>query len=128
MDALSFPGVDIQHDIEIAPWPIESDSCEVINASHVFEHLKPWKLFDVTNEAWRVMKVGGFLAIRTPYGAAYAFDPTHCILFQESSFLYLDPSTPYHEIYKPRPWEVVGFERDEINQELKTILKKRAQA
>ncbi len=63
--------------------------------------------------------------IRTPYGPAYAFDPTHCILFQESSFYYLDPSTPYHAIYKPRPWDIVYSKREDSILELRTILKKK---
>ena len=84
MDFIAQEGVDIVHDLESFPWPIESGIVEDINASHVMEHLKPWTLIPVMNECHRVMDKGGKMDIRTPYGAAYAFDPTHCILFQES--------------------------------------------
>jgi hypothetical protein len=127
MDLINQPGVDYVHDLEVAPWPMDSGIVALINASHILEHLKPWKFFDVMNEAWRVMEPGGKMTIRTPYGAAYAFDPTHCLLFQESSFFYLDPQTRYWEIYKPKPWEIVNFTRDESTLELKTILRKRAE-
>lgn len=126
IDILPQDGVDFVHDIEEAPWPFAAGCFDEINASHILEHLKPWKLIPVMNEAWRVMEVGGLMTIRTPYGLAYAFDPTHCILFQETSFLYFDPRTVYHAIYKPSPWEIVSTERDEFTLELKTILKKRA--
>lgn len=128
MDILPQIGVDIVHDIEAFPWPVESDSCEAIHASHVLEHLKPWMLMGVMDEAWRVMKPGGEITIKTPYGPAYAFDPTHCILFQESSFYYFDPVTAYHAIYNPKPWQITAFVRDPANFELKTTLRKRETA
>lgn len=126
MDFIDQPGVDIVHDIESIPWPITAGTVENINASHVMEHMKPWKLFPVMDEAWRVMKVDGELTIRTPYGPEYDFDPTHCILFQESSFLYFDPEFEYYKISRPKPWQIIKMERDEENHQLLTILKKRA--
>jgi hypothetical protein len=125
LDILPQPGVDIVQDIEVTPWPLADGCCQAIHASHVLEHLKPWRLIAVMDECWRVMEVGGEMTIRTPFGAAYAFDPTHCILFQESSFLYFDSATKYHAIYKPQPWQIVAMTRDDANLELKTILKKR---
>lgn len=125
LDSTRHEGVDMVHDLEITPWPLDSLTFEAINASHVLEHLNPRMLMRVMNDAWRVLEVGGTMDIRTPYGAAYAFDPTHCILFQESSFLYFDPSTPYHAIYKPMPWEIIFSKRNPLDLELRTILKKK---
>lgn len=118
-------GVDICWDIEFPPWPIEAGTCDEINASHVLEHVKPWKFFDVMDECWRVLKQDRQMTIRTPYGAAYAFDPTHCILFQETSFYYLDPSIELYYIYNPKPWAIMESVRSEPLQEMKTILRKR---
>lgn len=124
MDHFAHDGVDIVHDIETFSWPLEDGSCEHINASHVLEHLKPWMLVGVMNEAWRVLQPGKALDVRTPYGPAFDFDPTHCIRFQESSFLYFDHTTPYHSIYKPKPWKVIFSKRNDLESELRTILKK----
>lgn len=124
MDHQTREGVDIVHDIEVFPWPLESGAYEKANASHVMEHIKPWLLVSVMNEAWRVLEAGGEITIRTPYGAAFDFDPTHTIRFQESSFAYFDHRSRYFEIYRPLPWEVVSMTRNEIDLELKTIMKK----
>jgi hypothetical protein len=124
MDIRLCAGVDIIGDIEDA-WPIESGTCQKIHASHIMEHVKPWKVFDVFNEAWRVLEDGGEMTVHTPYGVAYAFDPTHCILFQESSFNYLTPLSPLYQIYTPKPWDILSCERNEPLQEMTTILRKR---
>lgn len=124
MDVQAREGVDIVADIEGA-WPIEPGTCDKINASHVLEHVKPWAFFGVMDEAWKAMKDGGEMTIRTPYGIAYAFDPTHCILFQESSFNYLTPLSHLYQIYQPKPWDIISIERNEYLQEMKTILRKR---
>lgn len=124
MDYQAREGVNIVHDLEVFPWPVESDSCEKINASHILEHLKPWLLIGVMNEAWRVMAMDGEFTIRTPYGAAFAFDPTHTILFQESSFFYFDPRTRYYDIYRPLPWKIESMDRDDPSLEMATILRK----
>lgn len=125
MDIRANIGVDVVHDIENSPWPFDSESFDYLNASHVLEHLKPWKLMDIMNEAWRVTSIGGLFSIATPFGPAYAFDPTHCILFQESSFYYFDRRYPsLYSIYSPHPWEIVSCARDTSTCEMRTILKK----
>lgn len=119
------PVADICHDLEKYPWPVESEAFDLVNASHVMEHIKPWEFFGVMDECWRALKMGGTMEIRTPFGAAYAFDPTHCLLFQESSFYYLTPLVPtLYEIYKPKPWNIVSSERNMETLELKTVLQK----
>ena len=125
MDTQDREGVDIIHDLEKTPWPIEPESADAINASHVLEHLKPWEFINVMNEAWRVAKVGARMDIKTPYGLAYAYDPTHSILFQESSFQYFMPECSVYEVYQPKPWGIESTHRDDFNQELTTVLIKR---
>lgn len=41
MDVRKLPGVDIVHNIEKFPWPIPDESCSLIVASHVLEHINP---------------------------------------------------------------------------------------
>lgn len=42
MDVRDIPGVDIVHDINHYPWPIPDNSCGLITASHVLEHIPKW--------------------------------------------------------------------------------------
>jgi len=41
LDRRKLQGVDHVHDLEVFPYPIESDSCLTIVASHVAEHIRP---------------------------------------------------------------------------------------
>lgn len=41
MDVRDLPGVDIVHNIEKFPWPIDDDACILVHASHILEHIDP---------------------------------------------------------------------------------------
>lgn len=41
MDLRPEPGVDIVHNLEQFPYPIPDDSCSLVTASHVLEHISP---------------------------------------------------------------------------------------
>ncbi len=109
MAKMKRPGVDIVHDLEKFPWPIEDDSCLIVLAAHIVEHVKPWFIVAFMDELWRVMKKDGQLAISTPYAGSPAWyqDPSHCGHFTEMSFHYFDPDFPkLYEVHKPRPWKI----------------------
>jgi ubiquinone/menaquinone biosynthesis C-methylase UbiE len=82
------PGSDIVHDLEVYPWPIESDSVEEAVCNHYFEHVTD--SFKFMNEVARVMKVGAQITINCPYytSARASQDPTHKRGISEMSFLY----------------------------------------
>jgi len=82
MDKRKLKGVDIVHDLESFPYPIPDNSCRIITASHLVEHIKPWLMIDFMNELWRIMEPGGQLAFAYPYGVNSGFqqDPTHCLI------------------------------------------------
>lgn len=106
MDKRECKGVDIVHDIEQFPWPIDNEAVLDIFCSHIIEHVKPWLMLDLMNEMWRVMKPGGQLVISMPYGVSFGFvqDPTHCNACNEATWQYYDPRYPLWHIYKPQPW------------------------
>jgi len=109
MAARKSPGVDIVHDLEWFPWPLPDDSCLIVLAAHVIEHIKPWLAVAWMNEVWRVMKKDGQLAIATPYAGSPGWyqDPTHCGHFTELSFHYFDPRFPkLFAVHTPRPWTI----------------------
>ena len=134
MDKRKLDGVDIIHDLEKVPYPIEKESVTTVVASHVLEHVKPWLVLDVFNEIWRILRPEGQFAIAVPYGVNdhYVQDPTHCTPFNEISFFYFDPfpeamgwkevknkKTGIYEItekgkhnglyqfYTPPPWKII---------------------
>lgn len=82
------PGSDIVHDLEIFPWPIESDSVEEAHCAHFIEHTKD--LFKFFDELYRIMKVGAKCQVIAPYyNSIRAWqDPTHTRAISENTFLY----------------------------------------
>lgn len=81
------------HNLNIFPYPIESNSYDKIVAISVIEHLQD-KL-SVVNELHRIMKPGGKLYILVPHFSSYAtfVDPTHIHGFSALSFDYMIPET-----------------------------------
>ncbi len=59
IDKRDITGVDIVHDIEVIPWPIDDNACAIAVMSHLIEHIKPWLQIDILNECWRVLECGG---------------------------------------------------------------------
>lgn len=108
LDKRPLPGIDIVHDLENIPWPLPDESCELLWATHIIEHIKPWLTIDFFNEMWRILKPGGEVFISTPLAGSPEFwnDPTHCNGFTEHTFRYFDPTFTLYETYKPRPWQM----------------------
>lgn len=72
---------DVKHDLETAPWPFEENGIEMINASHVLEHLgaTPDGFIAIMKEMYRVCADGAIIDILAPHHAHDDFygDPTH---------------------------------------------------
>lgn len=127
MDKRNLPGVDIVHDLEIIPYPLESESCSIIVGSHIWEHLKPWLTIDIMNEWHRIMQNDGQLALSLPYGWSFGYiqDPTHCNPANEATWQYFDPSYPLWQIYKPQPWRIEpGFPVWNQNGNMEVVMHK----
>ena len=112
MDKRQVDGVDIVHDLEVFPYPLDDESCLTIVGSHIVEHIKPWLMIDFMNELWRLLKPEGQLALSMPYGVSYGYvqDPTHCNPCNEATWQYFDIYKPLFQIYRPKPWKIApGF-------------------
>ena len=118
IDILDLPEVDIVHDLETFPWPLEDESVIRVIASHILEHINPHKgvFINVMNEVWRVMKPGGQFAIAVPHAESkgYYQDPTHCNPINEMTMHYFDPDPEMqttgpglYNFYKPKPWKII---------------------
>jgi len=128
MDRRKLSSVDIVHDLEILPYPLPSESCNTILASHIYEHLDPSKTIDIMNEWWRLLKPDCELLIAMPYGWSYGFiqDPTHKNPANEATWQYFDPDFPLYGIYKPKPWRIKsGYPIWQNNGNMNVILIKR---
>ena len=90
IDIAPLPGVDIVHDLEVFPWPIDDDCVEVAIVTHYIEHTKD--LMKFMNELYRIMKSGGVCMITAPYyNSIRAWqDPTHTRAISEATFSYFN--------------------------------------
>lgn len=56
---------DLVHDLNVFPYPFEDGSIDLVEASHLIEHLN--RPFDVMKEIHRILKVGGKAIIKVPH-------------------------------------------------------------
>lgn len=77
IDLFPFPDVQHVHDLNRAPWPLESDSFEFIRCQHAIEHFS--SVHTVATEMYRVSRHGAVIDFITPHYSSYASwgDPTH---------------------------------------------------
>ena len=88
--------VDVIHDLDIIPYPFESNSVDEIHFYHILEHLHdPLKKIE---EIFRILKPNGVLYMRVPHFSSLgAFtDITHIRPFGYSSFDCLESDNYYH--------------------------------
>lgn len=88
VDILQMPSVDLVHDLDRFPWPLESESYDLVFAQSVFEHLRDQVA--AVKEIHRVLKPGGRFLVMVPYFRHLdAFnDPTHEHFYTSRSFDY----------------------------------------
>lgn len=96
MDLLPLPGVDIVHDLNRFPWPLEDNRFDGVVCSHVLEHLAD--LVSAMNEIHRVSKNGAQVTIVTPHFSSLNSweDPTHTRHFARRSFSFFDSQSAHH--------------------------------
>lgn len=135
MDIQKIPGVDIVHDVNVHPWPLENESVERANAWHIVEHIPrvvvtergtrfPFIAF--MDECWRVLKPEAEIDIECPHGASEVFmhDPTHCNPVTEVTWEYFSPQCSRYEVFQPKPWTIksLSYTRDgNVNVVLKKL-------
>jgi predicted SAM-dependent methyltransferase len=119
IDKRKLETVDIVHDLEVFPWPLEDESCCTVLMSHFVEHVSPAKQIDLINEAWRILEPDGLLIISTPYPNSFGWhqDPTHCASWNEATPHYFVPGNQLYNVYEPKPWKI-----ENISFDLRTTL------
>jgi len=88
IDIAAIEGVDIVHDLNVYPWPIESDSVDEVWCSHYIEHTPD--LIKFMNEIYRIMKKDASATFISPYYTSVRCwqDPTHLRAISEATYLY----------------------------------------
>jgi SAM-dependent methyltransferase len=97
MDRVALDGVDVVHDVNVAPWPFPDNEFSLVRMSHVIEHCD--SILVTMEEAHRVLRDGGIVEIVTPhYTDPVSWqDVTHKWHLNSRSFDYFDPG--YHTNY-----------------------------
>jgi hypothetical protein len=138
IDLQKIPGVDIVHDLNVMPWPIETESVDEAKAWHIIEHIPPTSVtekgtrrpfLEFMDECWRVLKPGARIDIETPYGGSEGFlhDPTHCNPVTEVTIEHFDPEYTRYQTYQPKPWKIIEL-RWTKDGNVNAVLEKRINA
>lgn len=88
LDWQSLVGPDVTHNLNMFPYPFEDNYFDLIEASHVLEHLD--RVFDVMRELHRLLKPGGKLIIRAPHFSRGFTHVEHVHGFDVTFPLYFD--------------------------------------
>jgi len=89
LDVAPLPGVDIVHNLDCYPYPLEDNSFDVVYCSSILEHVTD--VMSTMNEIYRVCKDGAVVHISLPHythAKTYA-DPTHKHFFSFGVVRYL---------------------------------------
>ena len=93
IDFRDYQNVDLVHDLNQFPYPIEDDKFDIVYIDNVIEHLDD--VIKVMEEVHRISKKGASISIYVPYFRSRwaSIDPTHTHTFTINSFDYFDPGT-----------------------------------
>lgn len=91
IDRVDLAGVNLVHDLNVRPWPLEDECATAVIAHQTLEHIAD--LIACMAEVWRICRPDAWVEIVVPYYASAGAhgDPTHCHTFSETSFLYWEP-------------------------------------
>lgn len=117
LDLVDLPGIDVVHDLDILPWPLNDGAFDEIAAIDIFEHVGDPLGF--VAECWRILTAGGLLIVQSPhYGTWCAHtDPTHRRAVSEATFDYWCPGTQLHSSFGDAYARGCHFRKQQIRRE-----------
>jgi hypothetical protein len=84
----------IVHDLEVTPWPFESDSVDEIKLYHILEHLgeNSNKFIEIIQELYRICEHNALIdiVVPNPFSIGYLGDPTHVRPITPELFMLFD--------------------------------------
>jgi len=95
IDIVAAPGVDLVHDLNRIPWPLEENRFGEVVCSHVLEHVAD--VAAVLNEIHRVSRPGARVQVVTSHFSSLNSweDPGHLHHFSRRSFTFFDPANKH---------------------------------
>jgi ubiquinone/menaquinone biosynthesis C-methylase UbiE len=109
IDKEAIPGVDIVHDIETFPWPLDDNSCDRVVLSYVLQRIP--NTIGVMTEVHRICKHGATVMIAVPYWQSMAAweNPANVRCFNEITFNYFDDRSDIWKQFKPPIFRVADI-------------------
>lgn len=109
VDHIKIAAADVNHDLNVTPYPFVFNSVDEIIADNILEHLND--IIAVMEEIHRICRNGAIIKISLPYyKSSGAFsDPTHKHFFTENSFQYFTPEHEYH-FYTKAKFKILKIE------------------
>ena len=96
LDINKHPDVDVIHDLNQIPLPLNDDQFDIVFCMNILEHVN---YISLINDIHRILKKEGILAIRIPHFTSKSnyYDPTHINFFSSRTFKYFikDSSIDY---------------------------------
>ncbi len=91
IDFIELDGVDIVHDLNLFPYPIQDSSFDKVLMRNIIEHVA--NIIKTMEEVHRIAKPGATVEIHTPHFSSYTSwtDPTHLWHLGTQSFDYFCP-------------------------------------
>jgi len=88
VDRRALPGVDVVHDLSVAPWPWADGEVEEVVSYNALQQVADLPTF--FNELWRVLAPGAKAEIHVPYLTSMRAwtNPANLHRFSEQAFLY----------------------------------------
>lgn len=108
IDRVALPGVDVVHNLDSFPWPLEDDAFTVIYSNHFLEHAGD--IVETLREIHRVGAPGAQFYVRVPHYASDNFhsDLTHKTAFGYRSFdHYSSEKKIQYDFYEPFRFRIV---------------------
>ena len=126
VDKYKLPGVDVVHDLDVLPWPFDTETHDEIVGIDIIEHVV--NAVGFMNECARILKPGGILNLRTCYYLSKnAFtDLDHKHFPTDESFDYWIKGTYFNKEYEHYT-EGRLFEKIKVapvNGELEVVLRR----
>jgi hypothetical protein len=123
VDQHPYPGVDKIVDLDVPPWPLESDRYTTIFCHHVIEHMSDIPCF--MSEVHRIGMDGAHVDIITPHFSSIDSwaDPTHrwhlsCYWYETFTRQYLQSRLPKFEAITTE----VGFSKKSVQSIIPRVL------
>ncbi|GAB1266014.1 class I SAM-dependent methyltransferase [Aurantivibrio infirmus] len=109
IDRVSLPGVDVVHNLDEFPWPLEENEFDVVYANHYLEHATD--PVACIKEVHRILVPGGTFKVRVPHFASDNFysDLTHKNPFGYRSFDHFSVNGAVnYDFYEDFKYEIVS--------------------